>query len=915
MDIPKQYDPKQAELHHYERWEKSGYFAPEVNKDPNAPVFTIVIPPPNVTGSLHMGHALQHTIMDVLTRYKRMSGFRTLWLPGTDHAGISTQLMVTRALKKEGKSRHDLGREKFVERVWQWKAESGGQITVQMRREGASVDWSREKFTMDEDLSRAVREVFVRLYEEGMIYRGNRIVNWCPQDQTVLSDLEVDKLPQAGKLYYLQYPVKGSQERITVATTRPETMLGDTAVAVNPNDERYKDLLGATLLLPLTDREIPVIADEFVDPSFGTGAVKVTPAHDPNDYEMGLRHNLPQVVVIDQFAKMTSDAGDRFAGLDRYQAREKVIEEFGHLDLLEKIVDYEFSISKCERCKTVIEPLISTQWFMNMEHLRDLALELIFKQQKPQFVPEVPYERVYTNWLENLRDWTISRQLWWGHQIPAWYTNDGKVIVARTEVEAREKAGTDELTQDQDVLDTWFSSALWPFSTLGWPNKTEDLKTFYPSSVLVTARDIIFLWVSRMVMMGAKFMGREPFADVFVTGTILDSQGQRMSKTKMNGVDPLDVFDKFGVDATRLTLAQVGSTDIRWNEKQVESYRNFANKIWNAARFCMLNSEGGEVNAELLASTESSTATWARDHSTADEDLCAAGTSLHDRWIISRLNRTALDVHAALSGYQFHEAVQTMYHFFWDDFCDWYIELSKADVTAEIPGARRNVVRSRMLTVLEQALRLLHPFMPYITEELWQRLPGVGKACLHPAYAHAEPSIMLAAYPAGDPRLVDEQVESEMQAIIDLISRVRNIRSEMNIKPSERIPVLIGAPDERLRRVYKTATDQIARLVRAADVTITEQLNAPRASARAVLTGGAELAVPLEGLIDFEQERQRLRREKDKLQTEAAKLEAQLQNPNFVERAPAERVAEVRDRIADIAQRTSQFQQTLENLQ
>jgi valyl-tRNA synthetase len=895
MDIPKQYDPKQAELHHYERWEAAGYFSPEVNKDPNAPVFTIVIPPPNVTGSLHMGHALQHTIMDVMTRHKRMSGYRTLWLPGMDHAGISTQLMVTRELKKEGKTRHDLGREKFVERVWQWKADSGGQITVQLRREGASVDWSREQFTMNEDLSRTVREVFVRLYEDGMIYRGNRIVNWCPQDQTVLSDLEVDKAPQSGKLYYLQYPVKGTDRRVTVATTRPETMLGDTAVAVNPNDERFRDLVGARVQLPLTDRDIPLIADEYVDMEFGTGAVKITPAHDPNDYEMGLRHNLPQVVVIDQFAKMTADAGDRFAGLDRYKAREKVVEEFEQLGLLEKVVDYEFSISRCERCKTVIEPLISTQWFMRMDRLRDLALELMSQKHKPQFVPEIPYERIYTNWLENLRDWTISRQLWWGHQIPAWYTKDGDIVVARSETEAREKAGTSELTQDQDVLDTWFSSALWPFSTLGWPNETEDLKTFYPSSVLVTARDIIFLWVSRMVMMGAKFMGREPFDDVFITGTILDTQGQRMSKTKMNGVDPIDVFDKYGVDATRLTLAQVGATDIRWNEKQVESYRNFANKIWNAARFCLLNSEGARVG-------EGGT----------DLSLCH---SIHDRWIISRLNKTAVSVNESLAGYQFHEAVQTLYHFFWDDFCDWYIELSKSEVTAEEASEQRAVARSRLITVLERALRLLHPFMPYITEELWQRLPGVGKQSLHPAYADAEPTIMLAAYPAGDASSIDEQAEWEMQATIDLISRVRNIRSEMNIKPGERVRLLVGAPDERLRTVYEAAIPQISRLVRASEVSISDHLEAPRASARAILVGGAELAVPLEGLIDFEQERQRLRREQEKLQSEATKLETQLQNPNFVERAPADRVVEVRNRIADIAQRTGQLQQTLENLQ
>jgi len=890
MEIPKQYDPKEAERDHYERWERNGFFAPEMNKDPGAPIFSIAIPPPNVTGSLHMGHALQHTMMDVMTRHKRMCGFRTLWLPGMDHAGISTQLVVSRALKEEGKSRHDLGREKFVERVWQWKHESGGQITVQMRREGASVDWSREKFTMDEDLSRAVREVFVQLYDEGMIYRGNRIVNWCPQDQTVLSDLEVEKLPQAGKLYYLQYPIKNSDARVTVATTRPETMLGDTAVAVNPNDDRYRELVGQTVLLPLTDREIPIVADEYVDPEFGTGAVKITPAHDPNDYEMGLRHNLPQVIVIDSHAKMTADAGARFAGLDRYKAREKVVEEFESLGLLEKVVDYEFSISKCERCKTVIEPLISTQWFMKMDQLRDLALELMSREHKPRFVPE-SYEKIYTNWLENLRDWTISRQLWWGHQIPAWYTPDGEVIVAMSEEEAREKAGTSELTQDPDVLDTWFSSALWPFSTLGWPNETDDLKTFYPTSVLVTGRDIIFLWVSRMVMQGLKFVGKEPFADVYITGTVLDAHGQRMSKTKRNGIDPVEVFDKFGVDATRLTLAQVGSTDIRWNEKQVESYRNFANKIWNAARFCLLNSEGAGVNPAILQNS----------------------TALHDRWIVSRLNKAARDLNTAIKNYEFHGAVQTLYHFFWDDFCDWYIELSKAEVTAEQESAARTEARTRLLTVLEQALRLLHPFMPYITEELWQRLPG--EKPLHAAYAGAEPTVMLTSYPQAADELIDEAAESEMQAIIELISRVRNIRSEMNIKPGERIPVIVGSPYENLRHVFSAARDQISRLVRASEFSVNERLDAPKASARAVLTGGAELAVPLEGLIDFEQERRRLQREQEKLNAEAAKLEAQLGNPNFVSRAPAERVNEVRARIADIAQQTSQLQQTVENLQ
>ena len=895
MDIPKTYDPKQAEERHYQRWEAAGYFAPEINRDPDAPVYSIVIPPPNVTGSLHMGHALQHTIMDVLTRYHRMRGYRTLWLPGTDHAGISTQIMVERELKKEGKSRHDLGREDFVGRVWRWKREYGGEITRQMRREGASVDWSREAFTMDERLSRAVREFFVRCYEEGLIYRGAGMINWCPKDQTALSDLEVDKEAEKGRLYYLQYPIKGSDRRVTVATTRPETMLGDTAVAVNPADERYGDLIGATVLLPLTGREIPLIADEYVDPAFGTGAVKITPAHDPNDYEVGLRHGLPHVKVIDSQARMTADAGSEFAGLDRYEARAKVVGRFEELGLLEKAVDYEFSISKCGRCRTVIEPLISTQWFLRQAELGRAPLELIKERHEPRFVPEVPYEKVYTNWLENLRDWTLSRQLWWGHRIPAWYDEAGNVYVARTEEEARAKAGTDKLTQDPDVLDTWFSSALWPISTLGWPDETEDLKTFYPTSVLVTARDIIFLWVSRMMMTGLKFRGEKAFDDVFITGTIFDRAGQRMSKTKGNGVDPLDVFEKYGVDATRIVLAQVESTDTRWNETAVESYRNFANKIWNAARFCLLNSEGATVGSGFAGEP----AAWA----------------LHDRWIVSRLQKTVLAVNDAIKNYRFHEAAQTLYHFFWDDFCDWYIELSKLDVTAAEASPARDAARGRVLTVLEQALRLLHPFMPFITEELWQRLPGIGAHLLHPAYAQAEPTVMLASYPRGDASLVDEPAEGEISALIELVSRVRNIRSEMNIRPGEQVRVIVGAPDESLRAVFRSGAGQIARLVRASEVAVREGVNGvPRASARAVLGGGAEVAVPLEGLIDFAAERERLRREQEKLHKEREKLEGQLANRNFVERAPAEKVAELRQRLTDIGQRTGALAQTLEAL-
>lgn len=901
IDIPKTYDPKEAERHHYARWEERGYFAPEINKDANAPAYTIVIPPPNVTGSLHMGHALQHTMMDVLTRWKRMSGYRTLWLPGMDHAGISTQLMVTRELKKEGKTRHDLGREKFVERVWKWKEEYGGQILNQVRREGASVDWSRLKFTMDEDLSRAVREAFVRLYDEGMIYRGNRIVNWCPNDQTVLSDLEVLREPTKGKLYHLRYPFVDGEGGVTVATTRPETMLGDTAVAVHPEDERYRQLSGRHLILPIVNREIPLVADDYVESEFGTGAVKITPAHDPNDYDLGLRHDLEQVQVIDKFGRMTEAAGPDFEGLDRYKARELVIQKFEELGLLEKIEDYEIAISKCERCKTVLEPLISTQWFCRMDQLRDLALAKLRNDQKPQFFPDVPYEKVYSDWLENLRDWTISRQLWWGHQIPAWYTANGEVIVARSRAEAEQKAGTSELTQDEDVLDTWFSSALWPFSTLGWPNDTEDLNTFYPTSVLITARDIIFLWVSRMVMTGVNFLGQEPFDDVYVTGTILDKHGQRMSKTKGNGIDPLDVFDKYGVDATRLTLASVGSTDTRWNEKQVESYRNFANKIWNAARFCLMNTDESDDSARGSLDPVAN----ARDSNTAN-------LPLHDRWIVSRLNQTARAVNAQLSRYEFHACVQTLYHFFWDDFCDWYIELSKATVTSETDSSERRVARVRVISILEQALRLLHPFMPYLTEELWQTLPINHATQLHQAYSDAEPTIMLASFPEGDAALIDEQAEADMQAVIDLVSRVRNIRAEMSIKPGDRIQLVIAAKAD-LQRVFAVSLDQIARLTRASDVSINGN-SAPKAAARAVLSGGAEVAIPLEGLIDFAQERARLAREKDRLQKESGKLEGQLANADFVARAPADKVEELRARIADIAQRTLSLNEMLEAL-
>jgi len=979
MEIAKAYNPKEAEESHYQKWESAGCFAPEINENPDAEAYSIVIPPPNVTGSLHMGHALQHTIMDVLVRRKRMQGFRTLWLVGVDHAGISTQLQVTKKLlKEEKKTRWDLGREEFTRRVWDWKAQYGNEITNQIRREGASVDWSRERFTMDESLSRAVREVFVRLYDEGWIYRGLRIVNWCPKDKTVLSDLEVQQeTKKDGKLYFLKYPVKNSPpfkggvadasadgvvetssdssnvsenqttpsfghpsldkegSYIVVATTRPETMLGDTAVAVNPKDERYQDLIGKTIALPLTNREIPIVADEYVESEFGTGAVKITPAHDPNDYELGLRHDLEQLNVMNDDATMNAAAGAEFEGLDRYEARAKVIEKFEELGLLEKIEDYEVVLPVCERCKTVLEPLLSEQWFVNMSEMRDMALDLMRAEGAPHFFPQVPHEKVYTTWLENLKDWTISRQLWWGHQIPAWYDKDGNVFVARTAEEAYKKAETEDLTQDEDVLDTWFSSALWSFSTLGWNGEvteTEDLRTFHPTDVLVTARDIIFLWVSRMVMTALKFVGEKPFEDVIVTGTVLDKNGQRMSKSKGNGIDPLDVFDKFGVDATRMTLAgSATGADFAWRDEKVESYRNFANKIWNATRFCLLNSEGAQVDytflnprAETVEIIKTIGDELIDDIDEEDEEFLdkvdpefakdnpKENLSLADRWIISRLNKTAMEVNKSLDKYEFHTAVSLLYHFFWDDFCDWYIELVKDKITSETVNTARDAARSRILTILEQALRLLHPFMPYLTEELWQKLPGTSSELHNAAYRSAEATVMLADFPVGDASLIDERAEAEMQAVIDVISKVRNIRAEMQIKPSDK-PVIHIAANAETQKIFAANEAQILKLARAEKLVLAETLDVPKASAKAV-TALAEIALPLEGLIDFEKEIARLENQLTKLEKENEQLAKQLANPNFVERAPAEKVQTIRDRVAEIETQVAALRQNLEAL-
>ncbi len=892
MELAKAYDPKEAEENHYKRWEESGFFKPEINENADAVPYSIVIPPPNVTGSLHMGHALQHTIMDALIRWKRMQGFRTLWLPGTDHAGISVQRKVVEQLKKDEHLKPlDIGREEFVKRAWKWKELYGNTITEQMRREGASVDWTRHRFTMDESLSLAVRNVFCTLYDEGNIYRGLRIVNWCPKDKTVLSDLEVkEETRKDGKLTYLRYPVKDSDKTITVATTRPETMLGDTAVAVNGSDERYKDLVGKTILLPLTDREIPIIADEYVDAEFGTGAVKITPAHDSNDYLVGERHNLEQLLVMNMDGTMNAAAGPEFEGLDRFVAREKVVAMFDELGLLEKVDDYEITLPVCERCKTIVEPILSEQWFVKMDELRDMGLELIREENAPHFSPDVPHTKVYTTWLENLKDWTISRQLWWGHQIPAWYDSAGHVYVGRTEEEAVAKSGGKELTQDSDVLDTWFSSGLWAFSTFGWNGdvaSTPDLETFLPTDVLVTGRDIMFLWVSRMMMLTKKFTGKTAFKDCVITGTVLGKDGKPMSKSRGNGIDPIEMFDKFGVDATRIYLASIATgADIRWNDTGVETYRNFANKIWNATRFCLMN-------AGLLSAVGGQLP----EIDNAESDLTTGNrqptTDLADRWIISKLNRTAIDLNAALEKYEFHTAVSLLYHFFWDDFCDWYIELKKDEITG---GDEASTVR--IATMLETALRMLHPFMPYLTEELWQKLPGTSNALHNAAYKNAAATIMLTEFPAGDAAAIDEAAETEMNAVIELITKIRNIRAEMNISTAIKFTVHIAA-SAAMQTVFAANEAQILKLAKAEKLVIGEALDVPRASAKAV-TADASIAVPLEGLIDFDKERERLSNQIAKLSEEKTRLDGQLSNANFVERAPADKVQELRNRQTEL---------------
>ena len=873
-DLPKNFNPQEVESRWYALWESRGYFRAAAKSD--KPAFALMMPPPNVTGSLHIGHMLNQTVQDVVVRWKRMQGFNTLWLPGMDHAGIATQWVVERELRAQGKTRHDLGREKFVETVWEWKKEYGGKILHQLRRIGTSCDWSRERFTLDEGLSRAVREVFVQLYEEGLIYRGKRLINWCPRCLSALSDLEVKYETADSKLYHIRYPLKEKPGRasgfVEVATTRPETMLGDTAVAVHPEDKRYLQYKGDAVILPLIGRELPFIQDTAVDPKFGTGVVKITPAHDLADFDMGQRHNLEQVSVIGEDAKITA-AGGVYQGLDRFVARKKIVEDLEAQGLLVKVESLANSVGHCERCGTIVEPLLSTQWFVKIKPLAEPAIEAV-ESGRTRFIPP-NWANTYYEWMRNIRDWCISRQLWWGHRIPAWYCSCGEVIVSKSEPQKCPKCGSGELRQDSDVLDTWFSSGLWPFSTLGWPEKTDDLKTFYPGTVLITGYDIIFFWVARMMMFGVKFMNDVPFGAVYITGIIRDAQRQKMSKSKGNTIDPLELCDRFGTDAVRFALARMGApgTDISLSDDLFESYRNFATKIWNAARFILRYVTDG-------------------DRLPSASDLKAMDLSLADRWILARLNRAAQEVNSSLEQYNLHEASRTIYRFFWHEFCDWYLEMIKLHPERSKPV---------LLYVFENALRMLHPFMPFLTEELWQTIPHRGE------------SIVISEYPNADASLADASAESQAEMIQDVIVKVRNIRSEKNVESKQPVLVRIATEDPEVARLLTGARDYVFKLASVSALEIVPRLDGTKLAAQAVAAGCA-LEVPLEGLLDSGVEKTKLEKELEKAQREIEGLDRKLSNASFVEKAPASVVEENRKRLKDYQDQAAKLRTALERL-
>ncbi|HSY51314.1 MAG TPA: valine--tRNA ligase [Thermoanaerobaculia bacterium] len=863
-ELSKRYEPATIEQRLYEFWEKGEFFTPLL--DPERPKFSIVIPPPNITGRLHIGHALVNTLQDIIVRWKRMSGFNTLWLPGTDHAGIATQMIVDRELAKEGVSRFDLGREKFVERVWEWKESYGHQIIDQLKRLGASADWTRLRFTLDEGLARAVRTAFVKLHDDGLIYRGIAMVNWCPHCRTAISDVEVEYEERVSKLYYIDYPVADSARVLTIATTRPETMLGDTALAVHPDDERYKDVIGREAILPIANRRIPIVADPiFVDREFGTGVVKVTPAHDKNDYEAGKRNDLPQLQVIDEGGRMTEAAGV-FAGLDRFEARTKVVAMLRDSGALHDVKDYNHSIGIHGKCETVIEPMISRQWFVKIEPLARPAIDAV-RDGTIRILPQ-SWEATYFNWMENIHDWTISRQLWWGHRIPAFYCANGHVTVATDAPAACPQCGSTEVTQETDVLDTWFSSGLWPFSTMGWPDDTQDLHIFYPTDVLITGFDILFFWVARMIMFGLRFTGKAPFSQVFLNGLVRDEFGQKMSKTKGNVIDPIDVIDEFGADAVRFTLAIFASgRDIPLARSRMQGYAAFANKIWNASRFAMMH----------IDTTLGSVKAIDRDSMKSIE-----------RWILSRLNETTRTVNRALSDYRFDEASNAIYQFFWHEFCDWYIEMVKPVLLGR-HGSEADQQRAKrvLLEVLDRSLRLLHPFMPFITEEIWQKLGGV------------EPSIMVAPYPVVEETLEDAEAERMVRAVQAMITSVRNARAERGFTSKDRFKLYVRG-DGRDAAFFDDYAYLLIDLARLTEVIVNAE---PPAGAHHDVVEGFDIAIEFPEKVVTKEQQDRTERELEKSRKELESLDAKLLNEQFVRNAPPAIVQGAQARQAELRAR------------
>ena len=870
--MPKGYEPKDVEDKWYTYWEENGLFRAEDRSDKEP--FCIVIPPPNVTGFLHMGHALNNTLQDILCRYKRMKGYNVLWQPGTDHAGIATQNVVEKYLNSKGTDRHKIGRDKFIELVWEWRDKYGGMIINQLKKLGSSCDWDRERFTMDEGLSRAVKEVFVTLYEEDLIYRGDYIINWCPRCHTALADLEVEHEDRESYLYYIRYRFEKEDGWLTVATTRPETLLGDTAVAVNPEDDRYKALSGSYVLLPILDKPIPVIFDEYVDRSFGTGVLKITPAHDPNDFEIGNRHKIERIKVIDEGGRMNELAGP-YKGMDRFECREKILDDLKIKGLLEKIEPYRHAIGHCYRCKTMIEPLLSKQWFVRTAPLAEKAVNAV-KSGETRIVPPT-WENVYYEWMNNIRDWCISRQIWWGHRIPAYYCDKcGELIVTVEKPEECSACRSKGLRQETDVLDTWFSSALWPFSTLGWPDNTEALKTFYPTSVLVTGFDILFFWVARMMMMGLHFMGDVPFRDVYIHALVRDAEGKKMSKSKGNVIDPLEVIEQFGADSFRFTLAAFAAQgrDIKLSEDRIEGYRHFVNKIWNSARLVLINLDG--------------------DFLIPSKNIVY---SLPDRWISTRLGRVSEEISKALDEYRFNDAASLCYQFVWHEFCDWYLEMIKERLYGEdelLKGSTRAVVRD----VLMGVLRLLHPFMPFITEEIWQRLPGF------------EGSIMNADFPAASEFLSDQQALEDMNLVMDIITGIRNIRGEMNIIPSKKVDILIEMPEARDIDVIRQNLSHIRNLAKVDSVNIDKEVSKPKASVTAVLARN-QVHVLLKGLMDFDEEKKRLRKEIKMIREEMEVSAKKLSSKGFLEKAPAEIVDKVREKFESMKAELEKFEKNL----